>query len=130
MLCKGMQQRDIAKSLSVSEATITSDVRALQDRSDQLLNNLAERTLPFMYEKCIDGINEVLKECWVIYNDKDNPEKISQWHKQGALKLAKECNESLMKLFIEGPSVIAARRIKDQLNEVIAGANGNSIGVK
>jgi transposase len=93
MLCKGMQQKDIAKALNVSEATITLDIRALQDRSEQSLNDFARKTLPYMYDKCIDGINEIIKECWTIYNanSKDSPE-ILPLHRISALRLAKDSN--------------------------------------
>ena|SRR5215204_502772 len=113
MLTKGMQQKDIAKSLNVSEATITLDVKALENNSDQFLNDLARKTLPFFYEKSIDGLTRVLEESWKISNSTEDV-----WQKLSALKLAKECDESLMKLFIEGPIVMAVRKVKDQLNEV------------
>jgi hypothetical protein len=123
MLTKGMQQKDIAKSLNVSEATITLDVKALENNSDQFLNDLAKKTLPFFYEKSIDGLTRVLEESWKIINDTED-----KWQKLSALKLAKECDESLMKLFIEGPTVAAVRKVKDQLNEVNNFAtNGNKV---
>jgi hypothetical protein len=128
-----MQGKDIAKSLNVAESTVSKDINVLKSNSDQFLNDLAKRTLPFMYQKSIDGINEVLRECWAIYNDKYNPTEINQWHKQGALKLAKECNESLMRLFIEGHTVMAVRKVKDQLNEVsyfTTNGNKNNIGTQ
>jgi Trp operon repressor len=48
MLCKGMQQNEIAKKLAVSQATITFDVRALQDNSDKKMKELVNRVLPFI----------------------------------------------------------------------------------
>src|SRR5829696_3390183 len=83
MLTKGMQQKDIAKSLNVSEATITLDVKALENNSDQFLNDLARKTLPFFYEKCIDGLTRVLEESWKICNGTED-----RWQKLAALKLA------------------------------------------
>ncbi|MFZ0345407.1 MAG: hypothetical protein WAL24_09635 [Nitrososphaeraceae archaeon] len=132
MLTKGTQQNQIAKTLGVCEATITKDVKALQDQSDQFLTDLARKTLPFMYEKSIEGITRVLEESWKIYNTdpQENPE-ITEGHRLNALRLAKDCNESLMKLFIDGPAVIAVRRVRDQLNEVtssiITSTNTNTI---
>jgi hypothetical protein len=68
---------------------------------------LAKETLP--YQTSIEGIKNVLKECWSIYTDGSNNNKdkdITWFHKIAALKLAKECNEALFKLTAEGPSVM------------------------
>jgi len=93
----------MAEKLNVSKATISYDVHALQDNADQKLKELASKVLPFMYEKCLNGINEVLKEAWNIYESNDP--RISQWHEQPALRLAKDCNEDMFDLFTNGPAM-------------------------
>ena len=73
-----------------------------------------------MYQTSIEGIRNVLKECWSIYtldshkNDKD----LTWFHKLGALKLAKECNEALFKLTAEGPSVMYVRLLEERLARI------------
>ena len=66
-------------------------------QSQEYLSSLAKETLPFMYQTSIEGIRNVLKECWNIYSlDSDNDDMDLTWfHKLAALKLAKECNEAL-----------------------------------
>jgi hypothetical protein len=49
---------------------------------------LAKESLPFMYKTSIDGIREVLKECWNIYESTE--EQINYIQRLAALKLAKE----------------------------------------
>jgi hypothetical protein len=38
------------------------------------LNSLAKEALPFMYQTSIEGIRNVLKECWNIYTVENNKE--------------------------------------------------------
>src|SRR5829696_1478960 len=116
MLCKGMQQKDVANTLNVSEATVTLDIKALQDKSEQSLNTLAKKTLPYMYEKCIDGINEIIKECWTIYNaNKEDSPEILPLHKISALRLAKDSNSALFELVSQGPTVMTVKKLQEQV---------------
>jgi predicted transcriptional regulator len=108
LLTKGMKGYKIAKELGVDASTVSRDIQYLISQSHNYLNNLAKETLPFMYQTSIEGIRNVLKECWIIYNTENNNDNINNrnltwFHKITALKLAKECNEALFKLTAEGP---------------------------
>ena len=70
-----------------------------------------------MYQTSIEGIRNVLKECWTIYTTKNNKE-ITWFHKLAALKLAKECNEALFKLTAEGPSVMYVKILEERLERI------------
>jgi hypothetical protein len=74
---------------------------------------MAKKTLPFMYKKSIDGINEVLKECWHIYNQKDT---VPPLVRLSALRLVKDCNEAIVGLTANGPSVLAVKKITERAN--------------
>src|SRR3977135_174614 len=104
-LCQGMTRQDIAKALKVDASTISRDIEYLTLKSQQYIDDMAKKTLPFMYKKSIDGINEALKECWHIYNQKDTvpPVRLS------ALRLVKDCNEAIIGLTANGPSVLAVK---------------------
>jgi hypothetical protein len=67
-----------------------------------------------MYQTSIEGIKNVLKECWNIENNRD----ITWFHKLAALKLAKECNEALFKLSAEGPAVMYVRLLEERLKRI------------
>ena len=70
-LCQGMTRQDIAQALKVDPSTISRDIEYLTLKSQQYIDDMAKKTLPFMYKKSIEGINEVLKECWHINLQKD-----------------------------------------------------------
>jgi hypothetical protein len=49
-----------------------------------------------MYETSIEGIRNVIKEAWSIYESQDK--SINMYQKLAALKLIKECHESVFHL--------------------------------
>ncbi|MGH9975018.1 MAG: HTH domain-containing protein [Nitrososphaeraceae archaeon] len=119
LLTKGVKGYEIAKELGVDASTISRDIQYLISQSHNYLNSLAKEALPFMYQTSIEGIRNVLKECWNIYATKSNKE-ITWFHKLAALKLAKECNEALFKLTAEGPSVMYVKLLEERLARIEA----------
>jgi hypothetical protein len=122
LLTKGMKGYEIAKELGVDASTVSRDIHYLIGQSQNYLNCLAKETLPFMYQTSIEGIKNVLKECWSIYAlDNHNYNKDLTWfHKLAALRLAKECNEALFRLTAEGPSVMYVRLLEERLARIEA----------
>lgn len=117
LLTKGMKGYEIAKELGVDASTVSRDIQYLISESHNYLNSLAKEALPFMYQTSIEGIRNVLKECWNIYTSESNKE-ITWFHKLAALKLAKECNEALFKLTAEGPSVMHVKILEERLERI------------
>jgi hypothetical protein len=118
-----MKGYEIAKELGVDASTVSRDIQYLISQSHNYLNSLAKEALPFMYQTSIEGIRNVLKECWTIYtidsNNKDIDAKDVTWfHKLGALKLAKECKEALFRLTAEGPSVMYVKLLEERLKKI------------
>jgi hypothetical protein len=72
-----------------------------------------------MYQTSIEGIRNILKECWNIYTIESN-EEVTGFHKIAALKLAKECNEALLRLTAEGPSVMYVKLLEERLARIEA----------
>jgi hypothetical protein len=64
------------KTAILDASTISRDIQYLIAQLQNYLNSLAKETFPFMYQTSIEGIKNVLKECWSIYtlgsNNKDN----------------------------------------------------------
>jgi predicted transcriptional regulator len=120
LLTKGLKGYEIAKELGVDASTVSRDIQYLIAQSQNYLNSLAKETLPFMYQTSIEGIKNVLKECWSIYmlGSNNNDKDMTWFHKIAALKLAKECNEALFKLTAEGPSVMHLKMLKERLQKI------------
>jgi predicted transcriptional regulator len=120
LLTKGLKGYEIAKELGVDASTVSRDIQYLISQSHDYLNSLAKETLPFMYQTSIEGIRNILKECWNIYtlDNHNNNQDLTWFHKISALKLAKECNEALFKLTAEGPSVMHVRLLEERLERI------------
>src|SRR5438094_9870422 len=104
LLTRGMKGYEIAKELRVDSATVSRDIKYLTAQSQNYLNSLAKSMLPFMYQTSIEGIRDVMKEAWRIYESQDK--SINMYQKLAALKLIKECHESVFHLLDEGPSIM------------------------
>ena len=72
LLTRGMKTYEIAKELNVDHCTISRDIKYLSAQSQKFLDDLAKHTLPFMYQTSIEGIRDVMKECWNIHQS-ENP---------------------------------------------------------
>jgi hypothetical protein len=117
LLTKGLKGYQIANELGVDPATISRDIHYLSKESHNSLNSMVKETLPFMYQTSIEGIKTVLNECWNVYN-KDGKNEVTWMNKLNALKLAKECNESLFKLVAEGPLLFYIKELEERLEKV------------
>jgi hypothetical protein len=86
LLSKGHSQVEISAILHVDESIISRDVSYLRKQSKEKIKKYIDEKLPEEYEKCLTGLNSILKETWNIsQNTQDNREKVQ------ALSLAKEC---------------------------------------
>ena len=113
LITRGMKGYEIARELNVDAATVSRDIRFLTGESQNYLNDLARSTLPFIYQTSIEGIRSIMKECWAIYESTDN-----NFQRLAALKLSKECHESIFKLVDEGPSVMYLKQLQERLVQI------------
>ena len=109
-----MKTEEIAKELQIDQSTISRDIKYLVGQSQNYLNSLAKETLPFMYQTSIEGIRDVLKESWNIYQDPDRT-AVNMYQRLAALKLIKECHESIFSLLDAGPSIMYVKQLQEKL---------------
>jgi predicted transcriptional regulator len=114
MSAQSMTETEIAEKLNVDQSTISRDVKALKEMSQQFVFDLAKSDLSYYYKQSIDGIEEAKKEAWRIHKDNNT----SFREKLAALKLIIEGNEARFKLLSEGPSVLAMKSLEDRLNKI------------
>lgn len=97
----GYSQRDIASKLQVSLGTVNKDISFLREQAKKNIQEYIDEKIPEEYEKCLTGINSILKESWDIANNaKDSREKMQ------ALSLAKDCYSQRLDL-LTNSSVIS-----------------------
>ena len=133
-------ERELASKLNVSDSTIHSDFVFLREQARESLNTHVQDRLPSEYERCITGMNQVLKMSWDIANgsngannDNDNGESITATTLDNktrlqALSLVNDCYKYIMDLTTNG--VVITDAIKyvqgklDHLNEDIKEKDG------
>jgi len=69
-----------------------------------------------MYQTSIQGIRDVLKEYWNVYESTD--EQVNYFQRLAALKLAKEYNKAQFKLLSEGPSIMYVQNLEEKLSQI------------
>ena len=83
---EGYTEREIGKQLHVSDTTIHKDIVFITQKAKDNISLYVDDKLPSEYERCLVGINSILKEAWeTARNAEDKKEKMQ------ALSLAKEC---------------------------------------
>ncbi len=135
MMSRGYSYNDIARELKTTRQTIHRDMRSINDMANKDLNNLARSTLPTTYVNCHAGLNEVLKECWRIYemreedqNDNRHPRlRLTWWHRIAALRLAAEVTFNKSEILVNGPAIMELRGLEDRVkalrNDVMSEPN-------
>ena len=75
LLAQSMTENEIAQELGVGQSTISRDIKALKELSQQFVFDLAKSDLAFYYKQCIDGIEEVKKKAWEMLRNNSLIEK-------------------------------------------------------
>jgi|SRR5215208_3942116 Trp operon repressor len=118
LIAQSMTESEIAQGLNVDQSTISRDVKALKQLSQQFVYDLAKSDLAYYYKKCIEGIEEVKRKVWEMFRNNSLSEK----DKFLALKLIKECDESKFAIVKDGPSIMNLKSLEERLNKIeIAG---------
>ena len=65
---QGYSQPETAKILQVSLGTVNRDLSIIRQQARKNLQIHIEKTLPDEYNRCLTGLNQVLKTCWYIVN--------------------------------------------------------------
>jgi hypothetical protein len=115
MLAQSMTETEIAKELKVDQSTISRDIKVLKKMSQQFVYDLAKSDLAYYYKQCLDGIEEVRRKGWDIFNRMTN---LSPKDKLSALKLIMECNEAKFVLFKEGPAIMQVKSMEERLASI------------
>jgi hypothetical protein len=113
---QGNTQSDIAKTLHVGEATVSRDISSLRQQAQINLRTHINDKLPEEYQRCLTGMNQVLKLSWQIANNNNTSRQNGQDHNDNittiitgndrtrlqALSLINDCYKYIMDLTTNG----------------------------
>jgi DNA-binding transcriptional ArsR family regulator len=117
LLAQSMTETEIAKKLKVDQSTISRDIKVLKKLSQQFVYDLAKSDLAYCYKQCLDGIEEVKRKGWDIFNGIND---LTTRDKLLALKLIMECNEAKFALFKEGPAIMQVKNMTTFLTQIVS----------
>jgi IS30 family transposase len=120
MLAQSLTETEIAEKLNVDQSTISRDVKALKEMSQQFVFDLAKSDLAYYYKQCIHGIEEVRRKVWEILRENEQS-LLTPKDKLLALKLIKECDEGKFALFKDGPSIMNVKSLEERLTKIESG---------
>jgi DNA-binding transcriptional ArsR family regulator len=123
LLAQSITESEIAAKLNVDQSTVSRDVKALKQMSQQFVFDLAKSDLAYQYQQCINGIEEVRRKAWELLRvDEEEEEKRRQSlalkDKLLILKLIKECEESKFALFKDGPSILNVKSLEERIYQI------------
>ena len=72
---QGYSQPEIARILQVSLGTVNRDLSILRQQAKDNIQNHIQEKLPQEYQRCLTGLNQVLKTCWYIVNKPNTDDK-------------------------------------------------------
>ncbi len=120
LLAQSLTESEIAKKLNVDQSTISRDVKALKQMSQQFVFELAKSDLAYQYQQCINGIEEIRRKAWELLRNDEEEEEQSMTLKDKLLilKLIKECEEGKFALFKDGPSIMNVKSLEERIYQI------------
>src|SRR5215203_2361993 len=95
---QGRSQREIADTIHVGIGTVNRDLAYLNKQAQDNLKIHVQERLPEQYQKCINGLDQVLKMGWNIVNNDSS----SAANRLQGLSLINDCYKYLMDLTTNG----------------------------
>ena len=129
---EGRSQSDISRILQVSPATINTDILFLKQEAKVNIRNYIDERLPFEYQKCLVGLDAILRKTWDIANsmenlDKDRLQAISVGMQAYAMKIDLLSNATVVEKAVQ---FVERHREMTHQNEEVATDNDAAEPIK
>jgi transcription initiation factor TFIIIB Brf1 subunit/transcription initiation factor TFIIB len=137
LMSKGeTNQSEIAKTLQVDRSVISKDVAILREHSRENLQKHIQDKLPEEYQRCLTGMNQVLKLSWDIANkskssSNDNGQTMrmaitDDRTRLQALSLINDCYKYIMDLTTNGVVITdAIKFVQTNKEKLMSSKDGN-----
>jgi hypothetical protein len=118
LLSRGYSQSDVMQELGISRMTLSRDMHYLNKQTSKGLFGMAKETFGMMYYNCVQGLNEILTECWKKYRNEDNDPQITEFHKVAWLRLAREIQIHKFTMFQNGPATLELGTLREKVEDL------------
>lgn len=121
---QGHSQREIADIIHVGIGTVNRDLSYLSQQAQDNLKTHIQQKLPEQYQKCMTGLNQVLKVGWdIVHSDSSSPA-----NRLAALSLINDSYKYLMDLTTDGVVITDAIKFVQTNKEKLMSAKENVKG--
>ena len=131
LLVRGYSQWDVAEELQIDQSTVSRDIQYLRQQVQKNLQKHIHQKLPEEYQRCLTGMNQVLKLIWQIANNtrlegqvhNDNSNTVTTSDDRTilqALSLINDCNKYKMDLTTNGVVITDAIKFVQTNKERLA----------
>lgn len=115
----GYSQYAIIEKLGITKMTMSRDMKAINESTKKGLFGLAKNeTLSTYFYNCIQGINDVQKECWKIYRNERHDPEIDHHIQMRALDLLRKTNETKFNMFTNVPGFMELDRLQKEVKDM------------
>ena len=115
----GYSQFAIIQKLGITRMTMSRDMRAINESTKKGLFGVAKNeTLSTYFYNCVQGINDVQKECWKIYRNENNNPEITHYHRMKALDLLRKTNETKFNMFTNVPGFMELEKLRTEIKYI------------
>jgi DNA-binding transcriptional ArsR family regulator len=118
MLARSMTETEIAQALNVSQPTISNDIKALKEKSQQFIYDLAKSDISYYYKLKLDSLDEAKREAWNIYKNTNEATLNTDKLKLLALKTIIMSDQTSIDLLNEGPGILTMQMMENRLNDL------------
>ena len=105
---KGFSQVEISRMLQVNKSAVSRDIQFLKQKAKDTISLHRQERLPYEYSNCIKGLDEIIKESWLIAakaekkgNDRDRLSSLALIKDTYSEKMNLLTNASLLKYSIK-----------------------------
>ena len=99
--------------------TMSRDMKAINEATKKGLFGLAKNeTLSTYFYNCVQGVNDVQKECWKIYRNEENNPEINHLIRMRALDLLRKTNESKFNMFVNVPGFMELEKLRTEIKNI------------
>lgn len=120
---KGFRQSEIVQMLQVDKSAVCRDISFLKESAKETIKNHIQDRLPYEYNKCLQGIEEIIKESWNIAAKADKTGDTKE--KLQSLSLIKECYSTKMDLLTNASLLQDSIKFIENTKEKLSERNSN-----
>jgi len=100
---KGYSQSEIARKLNLNQSTISRDLAEIRRKARSSLDLYVKDEIPNEFQIYISGLNQIMKNLWVIVEDKQS--KITIKDRTYVLSLLMQCYSKRIEMLVGGPDL-------------------------